>query len=72
MSDAKTSAVLFWKGLFATMYQLDSTNTAILSVYAGGIMEIETAPTVEVINFTLSLGSNNKVLKLHVNFRVPY
>ena len=56
MSDAKTSAVLFWKNLFASMYQLDATNTNILAVYVIGVTEIENAPTVDLINYTLSLG----------------
>ena len=62
MSDAKTSAVLFWKSLFATMHQLDDSCTSILAVYAGGVKEIETAPTVEAINFILSFGIDNMTL----------
>ena len=56
MSDAKTSGLLFWKGLFATLYDLEGSDSILLDVYVSGVKEIEDAPTVDIINFTLSFG----------------
>ena len=60
MSDVKTSALLFWKSLFSAIYSTESgtddSNASVLNVYASGITEIEEAPNVELINFTLAFG----------------